>query len=122
VLAVSGELDIVTGSKLAQQLAGSPSIHILDLSAVRFIDAAGLRSVLDATRTNPKLVIRAPSACVRRLCALAGLEAIPHTAEGERTAQPGTVPADGGGATRVPGGCRPTDHHPRRHWRRHAPP
>ena len=76
VLAVIGELDVVTTSRLMERLASTPTIRILDLSGVRFIDPAGLRILLDIVRTDPQLVIRAPSACVRRLCSLAGLDHI----------------------------------------------
>ena len=76
VLAVIGELDVVTTSRLMERLASTPTIRILDLSGVRFIDPSGLRILLDIVRTDPQLVIRAPSACVRRLCSLAGLDHI----------------------------------------------
>jgi anti-anti-sigma factor len=76
VLAVSGELDIVSASRLVERLAKTPSIRIIDLSGVSFIDPSGLRILVSAVRRHPTLVIRAASACVRRLCALAGLDDI----------------------------------------------
>ena len=50
LLLVIGELDMVTASRLARRLADSPSIRVLDLSGVTFIDAAGLRAIVEATR------------------------------------------------------------------------
>ena len=74
LLAITGELDLHTASRLPERLARNPSIRILDLSGVSFIDPAGLRIVLDVIRADPQLVVRAASACVRRLCAIAGLD------------------------------------------------
>ena len=76
VLAVSGELDIVSASRLVERLSQTPSIRIVDLSGVSFIDPSGLRILVNAVRAHPTLVIRAASACVRRLCALAGIDDI----------------------------------------------
>jgi hypothetical protein len=106
-----------TASGLAEQLARSPSVRVLDLSGVGFIDASGLRILIEATRADPKLVIRASSACVRRLYAITGLDGIPHAAARERAAQPGTVRAIAGEA-RVPGRCRRSARHRHQHPRR----
>ena len=76
LLAITGELDLYTTSRLAERLARTPSIRILDLSGVSFIDPAGLRIVLDVLHADPQLVVRASSPCVRRLCAIAGLDDI----------------------------------------------
>ncbi len=91
LLLVAGELDIVTASRLARRLANSRSIRVLDLSRVTFIDAAGLRVIVEATHADPNLAVRAPSACVRRLCMIAGLDDIGGVAAAERTPPPGTV-------------------------------
>jgi len=76
VLAVSGELDIVSASRLVERLSQTQSIRIIDLSGVSFIDPSGLRILVNAVRARPTPVIRAASACVRRLCALAGIDDI----------------------------------------------
>ena len=115
---------MVTASRLARRLANYPSIRVLDLSRVTFIDAAGLRAIVEATRANPNLAVHAPSACVRRLCTIADIDDIPLVGAPERTAPPGTVRATTG-AARVPGRCRraaahhAVHHHPghRRHPR-----
>ena len=65
-------------------LASTPSIRILDLSGVRFIDPSGLRILLDIVRADPQLVIRAPSASVRRLCSLAASTTSPPGRGGAR--------------------------------------
>ena len=124
LLLVAGELDTVTASRLARRLANSRSIRVLDLSRVTFIDAAGLRAIVEATRADPNLAVRAPSACVRRLCMIAGLDDIAGVAAAERTPPPGTVGVTTGVA-RVPARCRraaahrAVQHHPghRRHRR-----
>jgi anti-anti-sigma factor len=121
LLAVTGELDLFTTSGWAEQLARSPSVRVLDLSGVTFIDAAGLRILIEATRADPTLVIRASSVCVRRLCAIAGLDEIASAAATERAAaQPGTVRAIAGEA-RVPGGCRRSARHRHLHPSRASP-
>ena len=74
LLAITGELDLYTASRLAERLARAPSIRVLDLSGVSFIDPAGLRVLLDVLRADRQLVVQAASACVRRLCAIAGLD------------------------------------------------
>jgi anti-anti-sigma factor len=86
VLFIAGELDMFTTSRLARRLANSPSIRVLDLSRVTFIDAAGLRAIVVALRADPNLAIRAPSDCVRRLCTIAGLDDILGVSASERTA------------------------------------
>ena len=88
LLLVIGELDMVTASRLARRLADSPSIRVLDLSGVTFIDAAGLRAIVEATRANPNLAVRAPSTCVRRLCTIAGLDDLLRMAASEPTVPP----------------------------------
>ena len=74
LLAITGELDLYTTSQTGGATARTPSIRILDLSGVSFIDPAGLRVLLDVIRADPQLVVRAASACVRRLCTIAGLD------------------------------------------------
>jgi anti-anti-sigma factor len=76
VLAVRGELDIASAPRLVERLSRTPSIRIIDLSGVSFIDPAGLRILVNAVRAHPALVIRAASASVRRLFAIAGFDDI----------------------------------------------
>ena len=76
LLLVVGDLDAVTAPRLARRLANHRSIRVLDLSGVTFIDAAGLRAIVEATRADPNLAVRAPSACVSRLCMIADLDEI----------------------------------------------
>jgi anti-anti-sigma factor len=69
-----GELDLAAATSAAAALA-HPAIRTVDLSAVTFIDAAGLRVLLDAHRcwSRPHgLRLRAPSRSVLRLLALTG--------------------------------------------------
>jgi anti-anti-sigma factor len=74
ILTVSGELDI--GSTLiTSTVRRDPSIRVIDLRGVTFIDAAGLGVLCDAIRRSaPDVVIRNPSPCVERLLALVGLD------------------------------------------------
>ena len=97
-------------SRLVRRLADHPSIRVLDLSRVTFIDSAGLRAIVEATRADPNLAIHAPSACVLRLCTLAGLDDIPRVAASEWTSPPGAARANPN---------RAVHHHPahRRHPR-----
>ena len=75
VVIVSGELDAATADRLAQHLKRSPAARVLDVSAVSFIDASGLRVLLAATDRNGerRLVLREPSRSVMRLLDITGL-------------------------------------------------
>jgi anti-sigma B factor antagonist len=79
-ISVRGELDIDAAPALRATLRracdhGGPVS--LDLSAVTFIDAAGLRVLAEARSSSdadrPAVTLTAPSRCVRRLLSLAGL-------------------------------------------------
>ena len=71
---LSGELDI--GSAMGKSAVHrDPSIRVIDLRDVTFIDAAGLGLLRDAmARMAPDVMIRNPPPCVERLLALAGLD------------------------------------------------
>lgn len=75
VIHVAGELDAATAVQLTGRLAESPPVRAIDLSAVAFIDAAGLRVLLAAAGgsgdVRPQLC--APSRSVVRLLDITGL-------------------------------------------------
>ena len=76
VIQVAGELDAATAGRLARRLAVSPPVRVIELSAVTFIDAAGLQVLLAAAaggngEGRPQL--RAPSRSVVRLLDLTGV-------------------------------------------------
>ena len=50
VVVVAGELDAATAGQLARRLSAPPAVRVIDLSGVTFIDASGLRVLVDATR------------------------------------------------------------------------
>ena len=76
---VAGELDLVSRqpfwsefSRLAERPRGQ---LIIDLSEVSFLDASGLRTLVDAEKlVGRRLVLRAPSAPARRILELTGLD------------------------------------------------
>jgi anti-sigma B factor antagonist len=83
VVVLDGELDIVTAPNLAQGLAPvarAGNDLVLDLSAVRFCDCAGLNAFLRlrrlASTSGGSLQLAAPTAAVRRLIMLAQLEKV----------------------------------------------
>ncbi|MCU1346623.1 MAG: anti-sigma factor antagonist [Acidimicrobiia bacterium] len=75
LVTVSGELDVATGPLLAQALRAEAARATggigLDLRAVTFMDAAGLRAVVDAANAlgqrGQQLTLSRPSHSVRRL-------------------------------------------------------
>ena len=69
-VAVSGELDIVSGPRLAQSLlkvATRAQVLELDLSEVTFIDACGLRALLWLKQALPAVRVVALSPRVERV-------------------------------------------------------
>ncbi len=89
VVALSGELDAHTAAQLrtllAEQLLAGPGNLILDLSALSFIDSAGLATLIAADkgtrRAGMKLVLAAPAPSVRKVLAITGLESVLATAD-----------------------------------------
>ena len=81
-LIVSGELDLATRDRLQVSvdwaLASGEDLVILDLSALSFIDASGLHTLVPARDSarirGATLEIRDPSPALRRLLQLTGLE------------------------------------------------
>jgi anti-anti-sigma factor len=71
-IAVSGDIDAYSTPQLAAALA-DPILHRVILTAVTFIDAAGLAVLLTAHRSRPHgLTLCSPSRYVLRLLDLAG--------------------------------------------------
>jgi anti-anti-sigma factor len=76
VLRLVGELDLATAPQVQARLAAHRGRAILDLHQLTFIDSAGLRAlVVSALERRPTeaLVLRAPSAAVRRILELTDL-------------------------------------------------
>ena len=48
VVVVAGELDAATAGQLTRRLSAPPPLRVIDLSGVTFIDASGLRVLVDA--------------------------------------------------------------------------
>ena len=78
VVAVAGDLDAATAGQLARRLSAPPAVRVIDLSGVTFIDAGGLRVLLDATRPrrHHRCRLRAPSRHVVRLYDITELTAM----------------------------------------------
>ena len=77
VVAVAGELDAATAGQLTRRLSAPPAVRVIDLSGVTFIDASGLRVLVDACdRAASRCRLRAPSRPVVRLCEITGLTAM----------------------------------------------
>ena len=79
VIQVAGELDAATADRLAQRLAASPPVRVIELSAVTFIDAAGLRVLLAAAASgngDGRPQLRAPSRSVVRLLEITGVAGV----------------------------------------------
>jgi anti-anti-sigma factor len=82
-LAVAGQIDLDTAPILRRALAGAlaelaiPPALVVDLSAVDFIDAAGIGVLVGvanrARRAGGGMALRAPSPTVVRVLALVGL-------------------------------------------------
>jgi anti-anti-sigma factor len=73
-LRISGELDM-GAAVIGSMVHRDPSIRVIDLHGVTFINAAGLGVLCDALhRSAPDVVIRNPAPCVKRLLALVGLD------------------------------------------------
>lgn len=77
---VSGEIDVMTvvglRQTLLQALEEAPGTLVVDLSAVEFIDAAGVGALVDvankAAAVRRRLVVSCPSPAVRRIMGILG--------------------------------------------------
>jgi anti-sigma B factor antagonist len=82
VVSVSGELDILTAPVLERYLSTAvdraPRRVVVDLGRVTFLDLRAINVLVEARQRigaeGPDLVLRAPSAKVRRLIAMCGLD------------------------------------------------
>jgi anti-anti-sigma factor len=81
-VALRGELDRVAAPELTRVLwaveEDSPETLVLDMGGVTFMDAGGLRVILDAARRaqgdQRRLVVANPQPAVQRLFALAAID------------------------------------------------
>jgi len=81
VLALSGELDVVTAPELAQTLhevLAQPHVRVmLDLNGLSFVDSAGVSVLIKAKQAaalnEQTLVLRRPTEQLERVFALVGL-------------------------------------------------
>ena len=75
VVAVVGDLDAATSVQLARRLSAPPAVEVIDLSGVTFIDAGGLRALIEATGCDGanRRRLRSPSRPVVRICEITGL-------------------------------------------------
>lgn len=77
---VSGDLDVsnidALNTVLARITAGRPERVVFDLSALRFIDSAGIAVLLDTAKKVPAVSLRRPSPAVRRVVELTGVSSM----------------------------------------------
>jgi anti-anti-sigma factor len=76
VVRLEGEIDAATAPALQRRLEARPLVHVLDMEGVTFLDSSGLKVLAIANRARHSegpLMLRAPSASVRRLLDIAGL-------------------------------------------------
>jgi anti-anti-sigma factor len=80
LVTVAGEVDasnaVALQEAVATVTAGEPPHVIFDLSALRFIDSAGLAVLLTAANKVDAVHLRHPSAAVRRVVELTGLNSV----------------------------------------------
>lgn len=79
VLMLAGDLDLSSRRSLSETLSslagGGEGRVILELSAIEFLDAAGLRTLCQAYELlDERLVLRTPSEAVRRVLELTGFD------------------------------------------------
>jgi anti-anti-sigma factor len=85
-LALTGELDLATTPLLlerARLLTEHDGDVALDLSEVSFIDSQGIRAFIQIARSldgRGRLILRAPSAEVRKLFEIVGVSRFPNIA------------------------------------------
>ena len=77
VIRVAGELDIASVERLRVAVDAAmqerPDRLTFDLSALRFMDSAGIAVLLGAARDVTSVRLRSPSTAVRRVVELTGL-------------------------------------------------
>ena len=121
-LAVRGELDLASASRLRAALADE-RVEIVDMAGVTFTDVAGLSPLLAVMAVGDRrLRLRRPSRCVRRLLDLVGMAVdgdvrVTSDRTVRRVVPPGADRDDGrrsGAVARAPGDAV-------RHWAPKAP-
>ncbi len=74
VLTLSGELDMSNVETFKSAVASlSADKVVLDMSALRFMDSAGIAALLQTRERIGAVVLRAPSPAVRRVIEVTGL-------------------------------------------------
>lgn len=77
---VAGEIDLRTCPELREALTDASAVEgsevVIDLTGVTFIDSSGISELLRASNAGHRLTLRHPTASVRRLFELAGLDQI----------------------------------------------
>jgi anti-sigma B factor antagonist len=80
VIVAIGDIDVAGGPLVDAAIVDGESDQpvVIDLTEVTFIDSSGLRSLLSASRRagdrGTEVVLRSPSAAVRRLLEITGTE------------------------------------------------
>ena len=73
VVSAPAELDVASAGTFASELSGEATV-VIDCSRVEFIDSSGLQALLEARQRaigdGGQVVLRAPTAVVRRLLAI----------------------------------------------------
>jgi anti-anti-sigma factor len=91
VLRVEGELDLASSRHLEEAIRYArrrrPALLVFDLEKLRFLDMAGLRTLLaargEADRSGQRLVLSNVPGRIRRVLALAGAEDLLPVMEGD---------------------------------------
>jgi anti-sigma B factor antagonist len=80
VIRVAGDLDIASVDRLRTAvdaaIAGRPERLTFDVSALRFMDSAGIAVMLGAARNVSSVRLRSPTTAVRRVVELTGLSEV----------------------------------------------
>ena len=73
-LAVKGDIDMASADQLRRALDDAPAGDrlVLDLTAVSYLDSAGVKVLYDHLDRNPELIID-PDAVILRILAITGL-------------------------------------------------
>jgi anti-anti-sigma factor len=96
-LRLAGELDLAGAPRLTEALldfASSEGELHLDLTEVSFLDSSGLRVILALARSrvdNGSVVVLDPSAAVRRILEILGIDEHPGIEIRHPSAEPATV-------------------------------
>jgi anti-anti-sigma factor len=72
-LVVAGEIDVISAPELRRALGEAPAGRlVVDLTAVTFLDSAGVKALYDHVDRRPELIV-APGAVILRILTLTGL-------------------------------------------------